>query len=164
MLVATVRRSLLDLSEEALLNVELSYMGDCASLNGVVGKKFSTVVDDSWSVSTTTALRSCRLTVEMVGAANIVARNDCDESCRAVGCSGLHTAESISLDSSSRAIAVAFGLNAGIYTSGIGAPKFDIGIGNRLAVGSVYYVDVEMGDGSFLACKDILTDKLTSDP
>ena len=46
MRVCVVRRCLLDLAEEVLLDVELADMRDCTTLNGVVGEELGTVVDD----------------------------------------------------------------------------------------------------------------------
>lgn len=46
-MVGVVRGSLLDLAEEILLDVELADMRDCAALDGIVGKQFCAVMDDS---------------------------------------------------------------------------------------------------------------------
>lgn len=47
LVVGVVRGSLLDLAEEILLDVELADMRDCAALDGIVGKQFCAVMDDS---------------------------------------------------------------------------------------------------------------------
>lgn len=46
LLVRVVRRSLLNLAEEVLLDIKLADMRNRAALNGVVGKELSTMVDD----------------------------------------------------------------------------------------------------------------------
>jgi hypothetical protein len=48
LLVGVVRSCLLDLTEEVLLNIELSDVRDCATLDSVVGQEFSAVVNDGW--------------------------------------------------------------------------------------------------------------------
>ena len=46
LVVGVVGRGLLDLVEEVLLDVKLSNVGYSATLNGIVGQKSSTVVND----------------------------------------------------------------------------------------------------------------------
>jgi hypothetical protein len=48
LLVGIVRSSLLDLTKEVLLNVELTNVRDRATLDGVVGQEFSAVMNYSW--------------------------------------------------------------------------------------------------------------------
>jgi hypothetical protein len=48
LLVGVVGRGLLNLAEEVLLDVELANVRDCSTLDRVVGKKFSAVVNDSY--------------------------------------------------------------------------------------------------------------------
>jgi hypothetical protein len=71
--------------------------------------------------------------VEMVGTANVVAGDDTDEcSCAVLAC-WLQTTERIGLDGGGGTVTVAFGLNASVDTSGVAAPKLDIGVDYRLA-------------------------------
>jgi hypothetical protein len=95
------------------------------------------------------------LTVEMVCAADVVAWDDGDEGGSAVGGGGLYATESVGLDCSGRAVAVAPCLYAGVYTGGVGSPKLNVGIRHRLTTGNVDHVDVEMSDGTLLAGEDI---------
>jgi hypothetical protein len=53
LLVGVVRRGLFDLTEEILLDIELTNVGDCAALDSVVGKEFGAVVDDGFVWSAT---------------------------------------------------------------------------------------------------------------
>ncbi len=74
-----------------------------------------------------------RLTVEMVCAADVVPWNDRDEGGGAVGTVGLHTVESIGINSGSRAVAIALCLNTCVNTSGIASPHLDVSISDRRA-------------------------------
>lgn len=95
------------------------------------------------------------LTVEVVCAADVVSWNDGDEGGGAVGGGGLDATQSVGLDGGSRAVAVAPGLYTGVYTSGVGAPELDVGVGHGLAAGYVDHVEIEMGDGTLLASEDV---------
>jgi hypothetical protein len=74
-----------------------------------------------------------RPTVEMVCAADVVSWNDGDEGGGTVGTGGLHTAESIGVDSGGRAITIALCLNARVDTSSVASPHLDISVSDRLA-------------------------------
>jgi hypothetical protein len=100
----------------------------------------------------------------MVGAADVVARDDGDEGGCAVQAGGLYAAESVRLDGGGRAVAVALGLHAGVDAGGVAAPELDVCVGYGLAAGGVDDVDVEVGDGALFACEDVLSDELASDP
>ena len=72
-------------------------------------------------------------TVKMVRAADVVSRDNGDESSGAISAGGLHTAKRISLDSGSRTVAIALRLNTRVDTGGVTSPHLDIGISDRLA-------------------------------
>jgi hypothetical protein len=69
----------------------------------------------------------------MVGAANIVSRDDGDERSSAVGSGGLHATECVCLDGGCGAVTVAPSLNTCINACSIAAPKLDISICDGLA-------------------------------
>ena len=74
-----------------------------------------------------------RLTVEMVGAADVVPGDDGDEGSSAVGTGRLHTTKCVGVQSGGRAVAVAFSLHTGVDTCGVTSPHLDVGIGDGLA-------------------------------
>jgi hypothetical protein len=73
------------------------------------------------------------LTVEMVGAADVVAGNDGDESSSSVSAGGLETTERVALQGSVRSVSIALGLDTSVYTGGVAAPELDVGICHGLA-------------------------------
>jgi hypothetical protein len=87
--VRIVGRGLLDLAKEVLLDVELADVRDGSALDRVVGEDFGAVMDDGYGNGQWHSERSRggRRTVEMVGAANVVARDHGDEGGSAVGAS-----------------------------------------------------------------------------
>jgi hypothetical protein len=105
-----------------------------------------------------------KLTVEMIGATNIVARDDSDEGRRSVRASRLYTTKRIGLDCGGRTITITPSLHTSVDTSRVAAPKFNISICHRLASCHVDYVDVEVGNSTLLASEDVLTDQLATDP
>jgi hypothetical protein len=102
--------------------------------------------------------------VQMVGAPDIVARNDGDKGGCAIGASGLHTAECVGLDGRTGAVAVALGLDACVDTGRIASPELNESVRHGLATRRIDYIDVEMGDGALLTSEDVFTNQLTSNP
>jgi hypothetical protein len=74
-----------------------------------------------------------RLTVQVIGAADIVAGDHGHEDCGAVGAGGLEAAEGVAGERCAGAVAVAFGLNAGVDACGVAAPELDVGVCDGLA-------------------------------
>jgi hypothetical protein len=74
-----------------------------------------------------------RLTVKVVGAADVVAGDHGDESGGAVGGGGCKPAKGVAGERSAGAVAVAFGLDAGVDTGGVAAPELDVGVCDGLA-------------------------------
>jgi hypothetical protein len=100
----------------------------------------------------------------MVGTANIVTGDYRDKGSSAVCACRLDATESVGLDGSCRAVTVALSLYAGVYTSGVGAPKLNVCISDGFAARRIDDVDIEMCDGALLARQEILTNKFASDP
>jgi hypothetical protein len=74
-----------------------------------------------------------RLTMEVVGAADVVARNHGDEGSGTVGGGGCKPAKGVAGERGAGAVAVAFGLDASVDTGGVAAPELDVGICDGLA-------------------------------
>lgn len=100
----------------------------------------------------------------MVGATNIVTRNDSNESSSAIRTGRLEATQRVRLDGSVRAIAIASCLHASVDTSGITAPHFDICICDGLAGRRIDNVNVKVSDGTLFTSQEVLSDKLTNDP
>jgi hypothetical protein len=164
LVVSVVGRCLFDLAEEVLLDVELADVRDCTALDGVVGEEFGAVVNDGWIWLGMSGRNGevGMLTVEVVGTANIVARNHGDEGSGAVGGGGCKPAKGVAGERG--AVAIAFGLDASVDTGGVAAPELDVGICDGLTAWSVDNIDVEMGDGTLLTAEQVLSNKLASNP
>jgi hypothetical protein len=105
------------LAEKVLLDVELADVRDGAALDGVVGEEFGAVVDDGWNMlGKWDGDRGGRRTVEMVGAADVVAGDYSDEGGGAVGAGLLETAEGVAGEGGLGAVAIALGLNPSVDT------------------------------------------------
>jgi len=102
--------------------------------------------------------------VQMVGAADVVARDDGDEGGCTVALGGLYAAKRVGLDGCITAVAVALGLDTRVDAGGVATPEFDVSICHGLAAGRVDNVNIEMRDGAQLSGKDVFSDQFTSDP
>lgn len=91
----------------------------------------------------------------MVGSANVVAWNECDERSSSVGTGWLHTAQGVGGNGTCAAITIAPGLDTGVDTGGVGSPHLDIGVGDGLARGGVDHIDVQVSDRANLAGEDV---------
>jgi hypothetical protein len=69
----------------------------------------------------------------MVGATNVMTRNDGDEGSSAILGSRLQTTERVGLDSSARTVTIALGLHTSVDTSGVAAPELNICVCDRFA-------------------------------
>ena len=105
-----------------------------------------------------------RLTVEVVGATDVVTRDDGYEFSSSVRTGGLYTTKGVCSDGGGRAVTVASGLHASVDTSGVAAPELDIGICYWLASRCVDHIDVEVGNSTLFASKNVLSDEFASDP
>jgi hypothetical protein len=102
--------------------------------------------------------------VQVVGAADVVAGDHGHEGCGAVGAGGLEAAEGVAGERCAGAVAVAFGLDAGVDAGGVAAPELDVGVCDGLTTRGVDYVDVEVGDGTLLRVQEILSNELPGYP
>lgn len=71
--------------------------------------------------------------MQVVGTADVVARDHGHEGCSAVGTGGLEAAKGVAGERGAGTVAVAFGLDAGVDASGVAAPELDIGVCDWLA-------------------------------
>lgn len=156
LLICVVGRGLFNFPKKVLLDVKLPHVRDGAALDSVVGQELGAVMDDCLvGLAAMCSEAKPVLTMEVVCTTNVVPWDDSCEGRSTILTSRLNTTQRIGGHGGSRAITVALGLDARIYTSRVAAPELDICIGNWLATRSVNHVDVEMGYSALLASKDI---------